>query len=157
MEFQQNGRVVLYVTGIPIEKGAPMSEFETYAELGAATLATLGLGANVVRAVPAPDVRQDRTFASAVALRDRLQAAGSVPASINVATLSAHARRTRLLFAKAFGGDTRIGIIALDDPRYDERRWWRTSDGFRTVIDEVVAYTYARFLFRARDSMADSR
>jgi hypothetical protein len=149
-EFRRNRYRALYVTGGPLERGEPLSEFKTYAELGAAVIERFGLPTNAVQAVPAPRVRQDRTFASAIALKRWFQDRGSIPAKINVVTTGAHARRTRLLFEKAFRKTAAIGIISVEDERYDPKHWWRTSYGFRDVVNETVAYVYARFLFRAR-------
>jgi hypothetical protein len=67
--------------------------------------------------------------------------------SINVLTESAHARRTWLLFQEAFGDQVNVGIISARNPDYDPAHWWRSSDGFREVISELVAYLYARFYF----------
>src|SRR5438876_293079 len=72
-EFGRNRYSSLFVTGGALRFGAPLSEYRTYAELGAATIAKLGLGTNVVQPVPAPLVLQDRTFASAVALKHWLR------------------------------------------------------------------------------------
>lgn len=150
-EFQKGRYELLAVTGGPLEKGAPLVEFKTWAELGAATFHRLGLDTNQVRAVPAPPVAQDRTYASAVTLREWLRQRGDLPAAINVVSAGAHSRRTRLLFQKAFGDQTRIGILAVPDRGYDQSRWWRTSQGVRTMISETVAYLYARFLFRPKE------
>ena len=46
-----------------------MSEFKTYAELGASVLIKFGLRTNVVQAVPTPNVVQDRTYTSAITLK----------------------------------------------------------------------------------------
>jgi hypothetical protein len=148
-EFRHNRYDALYVTGGPIEHGERLSEFKTYAEFGAAVIERFGLPTNVVQAVPAPMVRQDRTFAAALALKHWLHRHGTIPAKINVISTGAHARRTRLLFEKAFGKSALIGIIAVDEQRYDPKHWWKTSNGFRDVVSETVAYVYARFLFRA--------
>ena len=66
---------------------------------------------------------------------------------MNVVTEDTHARRTRLLFAKAFGPDISIGIIALPNPDYNAKRWWRYSEGVEQVIGESIAYVYAKFFF----------
>jgi hypothetical protein len=66
---------------------------------------------------------------------------------INVLTEEAHARRTRLLFQKAFGDEVKVGIISVPSPDYDSKHWWRYSEGVREVIGEGIAYIYARFLF----------
>ena len=146
-ETQRKPYVLLVVTGGPLERGAPLSEYGTYAALGAATLAKLGASSPPPQSVPAMDVYRDRTFASAFALRDWLKERGPIPATINLVSLGAHARRSRLLFNKVFGPDVEIGIIAVPDRSYDAQHWWRSSQGFRSVTDEFIGYLYARFIF----------
>lgn len=151
-EFRRHPYRALLVTGGPIEKGAPFSEFGTFAELGAATTVKLGFGSDQVHPVAAPDVRQDRTYVSAVAVREWLRQRGPMPAQVNVMSLGAHSRRTRLLYDAAFAGVADVGIMAIEDRGYDGRRWWASSQGFRTVTGELIAYGYARLLFRAPKS-----
>jgi hypothetical protein len=67
--------------------------------------------------------------------------------SLNIVTEGVHARRTRLLFQKAFGENAAIGIIAVPNPDYDPKQWWRYSEGVREVVGETVAYLYAKLLF----------
>lgn len=149
-EFSGGTPGKVYVTGGPIEHGAPLSEFKTYAELGAATLSKCGLGTNAVQAVPAPLVQQDRTFNSALALRKYLDENGIAHPAITLISVGPHARRSRLLYEKAFGKQTRIGIIALAPREYDPKRWWRSSQGVRAVLSEIFAYCYVRLLFRPK-------
>ncbi len=145
-EFKQNHYERLFG---PLEEGAPLSDYKTYAELGAAVLLKLGLGTNQVQAVPAPRVRQDRTYAAAVALRDWLRAHGPAPKRFNLLTVGPHARRSRLLFEKALGKDAIVGVRALPEENYDPNHWWQSSQGFRVVTGEVIAYVYVRLLFGA--------
>ena len=105
----------------------------------------------MVQPVPAPLVLQDRTFASAVALKHWLRGHGIASAKLNVISKGAHARRTRLLYEKAFGKGSEIGIVAVPDQTYDAKRWWASSEGFRDVIDELVAYVHARLIFRTSE------
>jgi len=151
-EFKANHYEKLFVTGGPLEQGAPLSEYRTYAELGAATLLKLGMPTNAVQAVPAPRVNRDRTYASAVTLRQWFADHGMTPDKINLMSGGPHARRSRLLFQKAFGSGVTIGVIAGPVSEYDPRHWWRSSQGFRVVTSEAIAYLYARVLFRAKDS-----
>lgn len=146
-EFSGGAYDRVHVTGVPLERGEPLSEYKTWAEHGAERLRRYGLRSNVVVAVPAPSVRQDRTFASAVALRRWFETNGGAPASLNVITGGAHARRTRRLFQQAFGPAVKIGVIAAPDTAYDPARWWRSSAGVRAVVDETVAWCYARLFF----------
>lgn len=146
-EFKQGRYEKIYVTGGPLEQGAFLSEYESYARLGAATLVKLGAATNQVEAVPARAVVQDRTYASAVALRNWLLESGRSPDKLQLITTGPHARRSRLMYEKAFGNGTRVGVTAMPVDGYDPRHWWRSSAGVRNVLSEVFGYLYARFLF----------
>lgn len=149
-EFKRHPFERLYVTGGPIEKGGFLSEFKTYAQLGAATLKKLGMREDQLQAVPAPFVQQDRTYIAAVALKNWLREHGRAHEKMHVISHGPHARRTRLLFEKAMGDDMTIGITAVEDRNYDPKKWWAGSCGVRAMIDETVAYGYARLLFRPK-------
>jgi hypothetical protein len=99
-------------------------------------------------------VRKDRTYHSALAAKEWLARQSLAIKSLDVATLGPHARRSRLLYEKAFGDEVKIGIIPLDDIEYEPVHWWRSSEGVREVIGESIAYLYARLLFHP--SVADS-
>jgi len=146
-EFRGNHYTKLFVTGIPLEQGAPLSEYKNYACLGAATLLKLGLSTNDVQAVPTPLTRRDRTYAMALSLKHWLREHGMAPTKVNLITSGPHARRSRLMFEKALGRDCPVGVLAVPAVDYDERHWWRSSQGVRIVIGEVIAYGYARLLF----------
>jgi uncharacterized SAM-binding protein YcdF (DUF218 family) len=148
-EFKTHPYQKLFVTGGPIEHGAPLSEYRTQAELGGAVLNKRGLGSEIVQVVPSPSVPQDRTFTMAVTLKKWLLAHGVTVKSVNLVTEGPHARRSRLLYEKAFGKDVQVGVMSIPSPNYDPKHWWRTSEGFRTMVGEALAYGYARFLFRA--------
>lgn len=146
-EFKRNHYEGIYVTGGPIEKSSPLVEYNTLAEYGTVILTRLGCDPKVVHPVPTPRVVKDRTYSSAVALKQWLKEHGNPASKVNVFSTGAHSRRSRLLFEKAFGDDAQIGIVATEDRDYDPRRWWTTSMGFRCVTGEAIAYLYARFLF----------
>ena len=149
-ETKQYSYEKVFVTGGPIDAGAPLSSYKTYAESGTATLLALGMSTDIVQPVSAPPVRQDRTYSCAVALRKWTQGRGIQLTRVNLLTVGPHARRSRLLFEKALGNDIPIGVIAVPEPYYDSRHWWRSSNGFRAVTDETIAYLYARLLFHAK-------
>lgn len=124
-----------------------MAEYKTFAERGAAVLLKLGVATNVVQAVPAPRVRQDRTYAAALALKNWSREHNVVLTRVQLVTEGPHARRSRLLFAKALGRHVKVGVTAVPVQDYDAEHWWRSSNGVRGVISELVAYGYARLLF----------
>jgi uncharacterized SAM-binding protein YcdF (DUF218 family) len=136
----------IVVTGGVLELGSYLKEYRTYADLGAATLRTIGIPDSQVLAVPAPFSRKDRTYVSACALAPWIKAQGIK--SFDVCSLGAHSRRTRYLFQKAAGDSTRVGVVAIDDAGYDNKKWWVSSQGFRTVSGELIAYLYVRLIFK---------
>lgn len=142
------GYETLFVTGGPLEQGGALVGYGSYAELGAATLRANGADGERVRAVPAPDADRDRTYAAALALAAALRARGVAGGRVDVVTLGMHARRSRLLYAKALGERWTVGIIAVTDRSYDAQRWWKSSAGVRTVVGETLAYAYVRCCFR---------
>jgi hypothetical protein len=137
----------ILVTGGPIASGTYMCGYTNWAELGTATLIRLGVDTNTVEAVPSARVTRDRTFASAVALHAWLHRHHIDATSLNVLTMADHSRRSRLLFCKALGRDYHVGVITIQNGDYDPDRWWKSSEGVRSVVGELLAYGYARFLF----------
>ncbi|MEI7731354.1 MAG: ElyC/SanA/YdcF family protein [Verrucomicrobiota bacterium] len=137
----------VFVTGGPIERGSPLCEYKTAAELGAVILVRMGLKTNEVVAVPSPLVVKDRTYTSALALKKWLKDRGIKETRVNVLSVGPHSRRSRLLFEKALGDEYQVGVIALESRDFDSAHWWKYSGSVRGVIDETIAYIYARFLF----------
>lgn len=146
-EFERGPYEKLYVTGGPIEAGAHLAEYQTYAERGAAILLKLGLNPNKVQAVPAPLVPQDRTYTALIALRDWFQDHRTMPAKVHLITRGPHARRSRLLLQHAMDKQVQVGVTAVPVREYDTVHWWRSSAGVRDVIGEALAYGYV-FWFR---------
>ena len=151
-EYERDHYSQLVVTGGPLEKGSPLVGYGTMAEVGFATIQKLRPDLPNVYAVSAPEVRQDRTYASAVALKKWLRERGQLPAKLNLISCGPHSRRSRMLFQKAFGADAEIGVVAKEDRSYDPKRWWASSQGFRVVTGEMIAYLYAALLFRPGES-----
>jgi hypothetical protein len=124
---------------------------DTYAHMAMKRLQRISGNLPHVHPVPSPELMprpvRDRTYADALAVRNWLNNQGLSVRSINVLTLGPHARRSRLLFKKAFGPQVVIGVISIPDREYDPRVWWRYSEGVKQVLSEGAAYLYARLLF----------
>lgn len=146
-EAHRNHYEKVCVTGGPLLWGAPLSEYKTYAEMAAATLEKLGLSTNMVQAVPSKLALQDRTYTSAISFGRWMRSQHLAVTKIHLITEGPHARRSRLLFQKALGNGIEVGVTAIPLPDYDPQHWWRYSAGFRAVVDETVAYAYARLFF----------
>jgi len=154
--FNKHDYQLIISSGGPLIRGSYLSEYSTYAELTAASLRQLGVNQSVIVPVPAPPVRTDRTFASALAVSDWLSKSNTPITSLDVLSMGAHARRTQWLFQKALGDNISVGVIAATHPEYDPNKWWASSSGVRTLIGESIAYLYARFLFDPQESEVSS-
>jgi len=58
-----------------------------------------------------------------------------------------HARRSRLAYRLAFGPGVEVGVIAAPPRRYDIDRWWLTSEGAKTVLDELLSLAWTKCCF----------
>jgi uncharacterized SAM-binding protein YcdF (DUF218 family) len=147
-EFKAGGYQRIFITGVPVVgSGEYVSDSDTEAWVGAGLLKRSGITEEFLQRVPRRQVDRDRTYGSALALKEWFHEHNLTVHSINVVTEDTHARRTRLLFQEAFGPDVNVGIIAVPDPEYDARHWWRYSEGVREVSSEGIAYIYAKFFF----------
>lgn len=152
-EFDSGGYVQLFTTGggwSGITR--PADDAHTWARVGADRLRAAGIPAAAVRAVPSYITERDRTYASAVALREWLGAHNVHIQRMNVVTEGLHARRTRLLFQKAFGKNVSVGVIGLNSPNDDFKHWWHYSETIREVIGETLGYMYATVFSIAQTS-----
>jgi hypothetical protein len=155
-EFKNGSYERIFTTGGPWNgDGGYTNDYNTSASVGAEMLKKFGVPNDLVQMVPSRVMARERTYSSAVALRDWFREHNTPVHSINVLTEGAHARRTRLLYQKAFGKNVTVGIIAVSNPDYDPTQWWRYSDGVREVIGESIAYIYARFFFYPSVSSSD--
>jgi uncharacterized SAM-binding protein YcdF (DUF218 family) len=147
-EFKAGSYQRVFTTGGPVEgTGGYINDYQTSASVGADRLIKSGLANESVQMVPSRVMDRDRTYGSAVALRNWFRENNMPVRSINVVTEDVHARRTSLLFRKALGDDVAVGVIAVPNPDYDSRHWWRYSQGVKDVFAETVSYLYARLLF----------
>ncbi len=147
-EFKAGRYARVFATGGPVSGlGHYVNDYQTTASVGAARLRKAGVPEQFVQMVPSRVLERDRTYGSAVALRDWFNDHKLPVHQMNVLTEGEHARRTRLLFEEAFGKSVQVGIIAVPNPDYDQTHWWRYSEGVRDVLSEGIAYFYAKFLF----------
>jgi hypothetical protein len=158
-EFHAKHYRLILTVGGEILSGTNIDPGDSLASNAAARLRYLGLKSPFLEPVPSPARYRDRTFASAVALRQWNEKNHQHLGRFNLVTLGPHARRSRLLFEKAFGDKTQVGVISIENREYDPARWWRCSEGVKEVVCESLAYLYARLFFNveARNREALSR
>ncbi|MHC5610746.1 MAG: YdcF family protein [Nostoc sp.] len=144
-EFKNGSYRQIISTGGILGKGSYLSAYKNFAEVSAATFIKLGLEAEKVVAVPTPFVVKDRSYASAAEFHRWLSNSNLQIESINLFSLDVHTRRSWLIFKKLLNPDIKVGIIAAKTQDYDPEKWWDSSQGVRTIVDEGIAYIYARF------------
>ncbi|MHC5597723.1 MAG: YdcF family protein [Nostoc sp.] len=145
-EFKNGSYHQVITTGGTLGKGNYLTGYNNFAEVSAATFIKLGLEAEKVVAVPTPLVVKDRSYASAAQFHRWLTNSNLQIESINLFSLDVHTRRSWLLFKKLLNPEIKVGVIAAKTQDYASEKWWASSEGVRTVIDEAIAYLYARFL-----------
>jgi hypothetical protein len=145
----------VFTSGGPAGDEWGTSPTDTYAELAARRLVKLGVSSELVQAAPSRIDHKDRTYFSAVALKAWIREHKLPLISLDIVTEGPHARRSRLLYQKAFGDEVDIGVIAIEDPKYDPPHWWRSSEGVKEVMSEAIAYVYARTLFHPSAATPD--
>lgn len=132
---------LLFTSGIPLDIGTFLVKYDNYAELAATTLAQAGMDPKKILPVPAQKVERDRTAAMAAALKTMLDHLNIPEADrrINVISVGAHSRRSRIIYQRILGSDWKVGVVAVPTQMYREEDWWRQSAGAKTVIDEIAA------------------
>ena len=141
-------------SGGPIDSWREGQSWPTYAERAADYLRRHGVTSIPVVAVAAPESAQDRTFLSAIVVREWLRRQGGKVDAVDLFSGGVHARRSRLVFQMAFGPEVDVGVFAAPSRRYALDRWWTTSEGVKAVLDESIAlaWTACCFVPPARDA-----
>jgi hypothetical protein len=137
----------IVTTGGPIGAEAGWQPWPTFAERAAAYLKAHGLADAHIDAVPAPASAQDRTFLSAVVVRDWAQRSGVTLGTVDLFSAGVHARRSHLLFRMAFGPGVTVGVLASRPVDFDARRWWRSSAGTKAVLGETLSLAWTACCF----------
>jgi len=141
---RSRGYARVVTSGSPIDE--PLSAFTNYAERAAAALRTR-LPDLPVEAAPVPTILQDRTYTTAIGVREWARRSGERVDAIDVYSIGAHARRTRWLYAMAFGEATTIGIVAGTPYNADPLRWWTTSEATKSVMGETISLAWTACCF----------
>ena len=134
-------------SGGPLEAWGGAYASRSYAERAADYLKLNGLADVPVAAVPAPASKQDRTFLSAVMVREWLQRAGIQPAAIDLYSSGVHARRSRLMYRMALGDAVEVGVLSARPVSFDAERWWSSSQGAKLLMGETISLLWTSCCF----------
>lgn len=144
--FRQEGYQYMITTGSSIKSG-DRKVFTNYAERATKFMIKSGIDTTKIITLPTPESAQDRTFLSAVMVRNWMLDNHIFTSSLDIFSAHVHARRTHLLYQMAFKNQTRIGIIAAKPHRFELMHWWRTSFGAKSVISELAGFIWVKCCF----------
>ena len=145
--YRKNKYRHMIITGLTITQWRDYVTFKNTAQGAVAVMRGYGFKDTVYQAVIPLSVTINRTYNTAVATRLLFERHPGFGKSFNVYSVGVHARRTHLMFERAFGNTYKIGIIADTDRTFDPEHWWRSSKGFRNVSNEFVAFNYVWAFF----------
>lgn len=143
--FKMGNYTSVVTTGGPTDW--PETKYGNFAQMAADYLAQHGVPRELIHVVPAPPSAQERTFLSAVMVREWLSKSGSKIEAINLFSSGAHARRSRLLFSIALGNKVQVGVLAAKPDGFDLHAWWRTSKGVESIIFQSIGLIWVKCFF----------
>jgi len=145
--YERGAYDALIVSGGPVDDPLCGGTFRTYADRGAAMLRQLGIKEPALATVPAPASAQERSYRSAVSVRQWAEASHRPVTALDVFSYGPHARRTRTLYRMAFGDGVEVGVISAAPSRYELSRWWDQSSAAKDVLAEGFAYAWTLCCF----------
>ncbi|HKI63871.1 MAG TPA: YdcF family protein [Burkholderiales bacterium] len=145
--FRSGGYSRVVTTGGPLEQWPGVEQPATFAERAANYLVRKGLSKESVTAVPTPGTNEERTYLSAVTVREWAAQSGVKVQGLDILSSGTHARRSRLLYELAFGPSVKVGVYAARFPDYEPDRWWRTSLGAKDVLVQAIGLLWVKCFF----------
>ena len=144
--FDKGNYQNIIVTGGPTDDEFDQQNL-TYAERAAKYLQSIGLPYGKIEIVSSPYSAQNRTFLSAVLVREWFNSQNIEVRSIDVFSGSVHSRRSRNLYQLAFGDDVNIGVLASKPNRFDLNLWWQSSHAATLVLKELIGLMVIKCCF----------
>jgi hypothetical protein len=146
--FTRGDYDVLVVTGGPLADPTWDCGYETYADRAASELRRIGIVEPLLVVVPSPASAQERTYRSAVSVRQWIESIGRPVSAVDVFSYGPHARRSRELYRMALGSGVAVGSRSAPPSDYELARWWRSSSGAKDVLGEAIGYAWMLCCFR---------
>ncbi len=150
-EFERGGYRYILTTGGVAYNNWDRTRWD-YAESAREILLKAGMAPDKIVTAQAPETEDHRTFKSALASWRTLQTRGINPKTLNIFSVGAHARRSRLVFAKVYGNDVKVGMVSWTQTDYSAEPWWHSSERADTFIKETVGYLFELILNSGRGS-----
>ena len=147
---KKNSYKYLITTGADVDYVFNSGEHFNIAEFSYNVLSTKDIGDCKLYKAPAHNIIRDRTFSSAMRLKNWFVCNKIFPLKFNVVSFSCHARRTWILYRKAFRQYAEVGIITIPDMSYNYNHWYNNSKGVRLVLSETIGFIYSTVFFHPK-------
>lgn len=146
--FNENNYEMIVTSGATFDQGFYLSGINTSAGLIRNSLLELGFDSAKVVAVPVPaNVYKDRTYHSAIYSHKYIREHFPDVKSVNIVSLGPHATRSLYLFRMVYEPEIQVGNIVIPHISISTNNWYKSSRGFKGVMDETTSYFYVRFFF----------
>lgn len=145
--FDQNKYKAIIVMGGRLPSGHYITGKKTMAEITYSTFIVLDFDSTDLILVKGQQVLKDRTYTSGLNLKNWFEEQKIQHTGIDILSVGCHAKRSQYLFQKALGNNFKVGVVAINDKGYNIKKWWKTSNGVRSVISEMIAFIYATVFF----------
>ncbi len=139
---KKNNYEFVITSGGPIKHKLLNPQHDYYAEQATFILKYYGTTPDKIITLPTPASAQNRTFLSAVTVRDWLDKHNPNYRSLDLFTSGVHSRRSHLLYETAFDDDKQIGVIVAPPIGYQLDQWWNSSTGAKGVLMEVISLVW---------------
>lgn len=131
------GTLPTWQTGEPLQDNS--------AVCAADQLRQLGVKDHTIQILAVPNIDRHRTYTSAMVVKRWLINSKINVSGINVFTIGTHARKSLVLFRRAFSERIPIGVIAGTEDSYDPKRWFISLNGIYAVLRKTIGYLYAKW------------
>lgn len=149
-------RNVTYSTDKRRRKNLVWTQAFNDAEVAREILLQKGISDSAIVVLSAPEVHVNRTYNSALAVRHWVTKNYTTLPAINILSEGTHARRTLMLYRLALD-DHDIGIIASPNINFNAKNWWKVKEGRQFVLEQILKYLYAKFLFYPSKKMMETQ
>lgn len=146
-KFRNDNYDLIISIGCELEKGYYLSKYKSTGELTKQSLTAMGVSSDSIVGVNVGQIHKDRTYMTAQKLKMWINQQRPDIKDFNIYTMGTHARRSHILYRMAFGETYNIGIISYESISYDNKKWWNSSKGFKTVITELISFVYTCLFF----------
>ena len=134
-------------SGGPIEPWIDVGNWRNFALRAAAYLRANGVTEVPVIAVPAAATKTERSYVSALMVREWAQREGLALTAVDVYSVGVHTRRSRTIYRMALGDGVEVGAMAARPGDYDDARWWASSTGAKATLNEVISIAWTACCF----------